>query len=104
MGIYSPSSVWGLAPDYNMHRGQILDESRLSPTPTVGWTRDAPYWNGGKHGVQDGSIHYEIQKFLETQPQKRASIMNITAAVPRAADHPDHYLRELKKQGICERI
>ena len=98
MSIYSPSSVWGLVAEYNMHRGQILDGSRVATTQSFGWK------NGEKHGVQDGSIHYEIQKFLETQPQKRASIMNITAAVPRAAAHPDHYLRELKKQLICDYI
>lgn len=98
MSIYSPNSVWGLATDYNMRRGQILDGSRVATTLSFGWKK------GEKHGVDDESVHYKIQKFLETQPQKRASIVSITATVLRAAGHPEQYLRELKKQLICEHV
>ena len=102
MGIYSDTSIRGLTPDYNMRRGKVLDRTEVSDIPSVGWTRDARGWNGGKHGVHDGSVHYQIQKFLETQPQKRATFARILSGVNMPRKYLRECLRELKKQGICE--
>lgn len=101
MSIYSPSSVWRLSKDYNARRGEILDGSRL------GLTTESFGWSDGKHCVHDGSVHHQIQKFLETQPGKRATVAWIRVAVPRVAVNarsPGEFLRELKKQRICERV
>ena len=97
MSKYSPDSIWALVPGYNTARGQILDGICVSQTPSVSWDKVA------KHGVQDGSTHHQIIKYLEAQPLKRARFADIDAAVPRRFPL-EHYLREARKQHICREL
>jgi len=95
MSKYSPNSVWSLVTGYNTARGQILDGFLVSPTPSVSWA------NGEKHGVQDGSIHHQIMRYLETRVLKRAKVADIVAFVPQVGNNVEHYLREMEKQHFC---
>jgi hypothetical protein len=92
---YSPDSVWSLVTGYNTARGQILDGTLVSNTPSVSWA------SGEKHGVQDGSIHHQIMKYLETQSLKRAKFADIVAYLPQVGNNMEHYLREMEKQHLC---
>lgn len=94
---YDVNSEWSLACNCNTHRGEILDGTRASPTPSVSWE------NGKMYGVNDGSVHYRIQQFLETQPEKKATVNEIFTVVILLHGKPEYHLRELKKQGICVR-
>jgi hypothetical protein len=95
MSQYGDNDEWGLTDAYNTRRGEVLDGSSVSPTPSV-------KWNTGKHCVDDNSIHYKIMNFLKTQPMKKASIRILKASLN--IDNLDHYLRELKKQLICKKL
>ncbi len=96
MAKYANDTEYGLCEDYNTSRGKILDGTRISMTKTVSWKKSE------KHGVEDGSIHYKIIQFLEKQPGKRATVYAICTVDDKVRSHPDHYLRELIKQGICK--
>jgi hypothetical protein len=93
MGKYDPDSWWGLTNNYNTRRGEVLDGTRLSEILSVNW-------RAGKHSLEDGSIHHRIMQYLETQPGKRATCINISNAVPTSYI-TEHSLRELEKQQIC---
>jgi len=95
MSKYSPNTVWSLVFGYNTARGQILDGILVSKTPSVSWA------SGEKHGVQDGSIHHKIMRYLESQPNKRAKVADIAAFVPQVGNKAEHYLREMEKQHFC---
>jgi hypothetical protein len=95
MSKYSPYSVWSLVTGYNTARGQILDGTLVSNTSSVSWA------SGEKHGVQDGSIHHQIMKYLETQPLKKAKLADIVTNVPQVGNNIEHYLREMEKQHFC---
>ena len=88
---YFNHSVWRLTPNCHTQRGRILDGELKATTTAFDWA------NGAKHGVHDGSVHYNIMKFLEQQPNKMATFETINMAQPL---NLDHYLRELVKQGI----
>ena len=97
---YEPSSMWSLKEVYNTRRGEILDGKIGSKTKSVSWTK-------GGHGVEDGSVHWKIIKFLEQQPGHRATLQAIYAHVPAASKttrNSHGEMRELVKQNICERV
>jgi hypothetical protein len=93
MSMYARDSIWALEPGYNTARGKILDGICVSQS-RYSWEK------GEKHGVEDGSTHHLIIKYLEAQPLKRARFADIDAAVPHRAPL-DHYLRETKKQQLA---
>lgn len=90
MSKYSDNFEWCLTDGYNTRRGEILDGSRVSTTPSV-------TWRIGKHCVDDDSIHYTFIKFLNNQSLKKASFRKLRELNPNA----DEFLRELEKQKIC---
>ena len=98
-GMYGPNSLWALTKDYHTARGKILDGDSKSETPSVSW--DSREKHGKKHNVEDGSVHHMIMKYLETQPERMARCEDITARVPVVGTILEHYLREMRKQGIC---
>jgi hypothetical protein len=98
MSKYSPNSVWSLVTGYNTARGQILDGFVVSKTPSVSWA------SGEKHGVQDGSIHHQIMKYLETRGGWAVKVADIVAFVPQVGNNVEHYLREMEKQRFCSPV
>lgn len=95
MSKYKINILWALAANYNRRRGEILDGTRESTTPSVSWKE-------GKHSVEDGSTHYDIINFLRTQPMNTASVQTLISSLN--ISHTDHYLRELEKQQIVVRV
>ncbi len=89
---YFNHSVWRLTPNCHTQRGRILDGELKATTKGFDWE------NGSKHGVEDGSVHHNIMKFLEQKPGKMATFETLNLFVQPI--NLDHYLRELVKQGI----
>jgi hypothetical protein len=109
MAKYSNPSRYSLTSRYNTIRGRILDGELVSPIRSVNWQR-------GKHSIGNDSCAYAIIKYLETRPNRTASIEEIISAPTlnhyNLSSYPSnngerlvaHMLRELEKPGIISRI
>ena len=90
---YNPTTEYQLTSHCHTRRGEILDGTRRSQTPSVSW-------EVGKHVVHDDSIPHRIMKFLQQQPNRKATVANVMQSVNLSRVEVEWHLRELTKQEI----
>ena len=90
---YNPTTEYQLTSHCHTRRGEILDGTRRSQTPSVSWET-------GKHALHDDSIPHRIMKFLQQQLNRKATVANIMQSVNLSREVVEWHLRELTKQEI----